>query len=70
MPRSKSNNKETQIDPQKAARITFRVDENLAAKFKAMAALRGMKLEEYGRLTLKNLIKKEKRKFKNWQDNM
>lgn len=58
------------VDPEylatKATRITFRIDPELSVKFKAVAAMKKLTIEQLGLLALKNLIKKEKRTVMNW----
>lgn len=41
-------------------RITFRVDVDTAAKFKAIAVIKRMKLDELGKIAIEDMIKKEK----------
>lgn len=53
----------------KATRITFRVDPELATKFKAVAAMKKLTIEQFGLMSMKNLIKKEKKSVMNWSTN-
>lgn len=46
------------VDPR--GRITFRVDVDTAAKFKAIAVIKRMKLDELGKIAIEDMIKKEK----------
>lgn len=45
-------------------RFTFSVDPKIVMKFKAIAALKKMTIDELGSLTVKELIKKEKSALK------
>lgn len=47
-------------------RITFRVDVETAAKFKAIAVIKRMKLDELGRKAIEDMIKKEKTVLKDF----
>ncbi len=47
-------------------RITFRVDVDTAAKFKAIAVIKRMKLDELGKVAIDDMIRKEKNTVKNF----
>ncbi len=66
----KINDYPVKKNPDKAVRLTFRIDQDVVAEFKAIAALRKMKVEELGKQALLNIIKKEKQTVKNWQENI
>lgn len=70
MPKGKTRDKAPTVNPEKAIRLTFRVDREVIAHFKAIATLKGMKVEEYGSEALKKIINKEKKVLQSWQDDL
>ncbi len=61
---------DTGIDPSKATRLTFRLDDETVAMFKTVAAIKRMKLEELGKIAIEDMIRKEQSTIKNWQSNL
>ncbi len=68
MPRGRPRKTTTEFDETKAVRLTFRLDEDTAAMFKTIAAIKRMKLEELGKEAIHDIIKKNVPLLKNLQN--
>lgn len=60
MPRGRPRKTTEGLDPSKAVRLTIRLDEDTAAMFNTIAAIKRMKLEDLGLEAIKNVFQKYK----------
>ncbi len=70
MPRGRPRKTTEGVDHKKAVCLTMRLDEDTAAMFKTIAAVKRMKLEDLGEEAIKDILKKYQNILKEFASNL